>query len=241
MAQRFAWIMLSLGLVAGCQHQATSLDALPHPSFDPPNIRSQPAQREVVAMRPPPPVRPVRPAPPPVTNLPREWVPAAAARNWQWIVVHHSATATGGAAAFDRMHKAKGWDELGYHFVIGNNSDTADGQVEVGSRWTRQKWGAHTKTPDNRFNDYGIGICLVGNFDDTRPTAAQMRSLARLTGHLMRTYRIPADHVVGHRDCKSTDCPGRHVSLAEIRRLAAQYAGLDGDGPVRAAANISRP
>ena len=33
-----------------------------------------------------------------------------------------------------RMDQAKGWDELGYHFVIGNGTDTRDGQVEVGSR-----------------------------------------------------------------------------------------------------------
>ena len=60
------------------------------------------------------------------------WVPPVAARPWRWIVVHHSDTTTGGAAAFDKMHREKGWDELGYDFVIGNGSDTGDGQVEVG-------------------------------------------------------------------------------------------------------------
>ena len=32
---------------------------------------------------------------------------------------------------------------------IGNGSDTVDGQIEVGSRWVKQKVGAHAKTPDN--------------------------------------------------------------------------------------------
>jgi hypothetical protein len=100
-------------------------------------------------------------------------MPVGPANQWRWIVVHHSATVSGGAARFDKLHREKGWDELGYHFVIGNGTDTRDGQIEVGSRWVKQKRGAHTKTADNRFNDYGIGICLVGNFNYDRPTAEQ--------------------------------------------------------------------
>ena len=98
----------------------------------------------------------------PMTGVPVTWIPPVAPRQWKWIVIHHSATTTGGAAEFDKMHKAKGWDELGYDFVIGNGSDTGNGQIEVGPRWTKQKIGAHAKSSDNRFNEYGIGICLVG-------------------------------------------------------------------------------
>jgi 5-methylcytosine-specific restriction endonuclease McrA len=36
---------------------------------------------------------------------------------------------------FDRSHRDKGWDELGYHFVIGNGTSSGDGVVEVGTRW----------------------------------------------------------------------------------------------------------
>jgi N-acetyl-anhydromuramyl-L-alanine amidase AmpD len=159
-----------------------------------------------------------------------------ASRPWQWIVVHHSATPTGGAVAFDRMHKNNGWDELGYHFVIGNGTGSADGLVEVGSRWLKQKWGAHTRTPDQRYNNFGIGICLVGNFENTRPTPAQMQSLARLTAYLMKTYRIPADRILGHRDCKPTECPGHNVILADVRRLSlGALAELSGVGPLRTA------
>jgi hypothetical protein len=124
------------------------------------------------------------------------------------------------------MHKAKGWDELGYHFVIGNGTDTSDGQTEVGPRWPKQKWGAHAKTPDNRFNKYGIGICLVGNFDNERPTKAQVQSLSHLVAYLMKTYKIPADRVIGHGDTKATDCPGKNVHIADIRKMAAQFAGM---------------
>jgi N-acetyl-anhydromuramyl-L-alanine amidase AmpD len=106
---------------------------------------------------------------------------------------------------------------------------TRDGQIEVGPRWTKQKWGAHARTANQQYNNYGIGVCLVGNFDLDRPTSAQLRSVARLTAHLMRTYKIPASRVIGHGETKPTDCPGRHCSIAEVRRLAAQYA-IDVDG-----------
>jgi hypothetical protein len=156
------------------------------------------------------------------------WVPPVAPRAWRWIIVHHSATTTGGAAAFDKMHRAKGWDELGYDFVIGNGTDTPDGLIEVGPRWTKQKIGAHAKTPDNRYNEYGIGICLVGNFDVERPTPAQNRSLTRLIAYLMKTYQITPNNILGHRDTKSTDCPGRYVNMEVIRRQAAQLADMGG-------------
>jgi len=225
---KYALLLLSLLALVGCHAQTSMVQTLPPPSLNAPQI----AQRQgSVSPR-------VIPTPPPQSNrsttvagVPREWIPNASPRPWRWIVIHHSATPSGGAAAFDKMHRAKGWDELGYHFVIGNGTDTRDGQIEVGPRWPKQKWGAHAKTADNRYNDYGIGICLVGNFDVDRPTAAQMRSLSKLVAYLMRTYHIPADRVLGHGDTKPTDCPGHHMSVAAVRRMAAQVLA-DSGAPV---------
>ncbi|MBV8780617.1 MAG: N-acetylmuramoyl-L-alanine amidase, partial [Phycisphaerae bacterium] len=114
------------------------------------------------------------------------------------------------------------WDELGYHFVIGNGSGSGDGQVEVGPRWPIQKHGAHAKTPDNRYNDYGIGICLVGNFMETNPTPAQMHSLAKLVAFLEERYRIPSDSVIRHKDTKPTDCPGVNLNIGLVRTMATR-------------------
>ena len=99
-------------------------------------------------------------------------------QRWTTVVVHHSATDRGSASAFDRGHRGKGWDELGYHFVIGNGRGSGDGQIEVGSRWYKQKHGAHCKTPDNYFNEHGIGVCLVGDFTRS-PTHAATTCVAR--------------------------------------------------------------
>ncbi len=138
---------------------------------------------------------------------------------WKNIVVHHSATRKGGAKAFDRFHRKKGWDELGYHFVIGNGTDTRDGHIEVGSRWHSQKHGAHCKTPDNFYNDHGIGICLVGDFTKSRPTPAQMASLERLTRFLSQRCRIAPSRVTTHRNVThKTACPGHNFPITALRR-----------------------
>jgi hypothetical protein len=172
----------------------------------------------------------------PAMAVPADWIAPVAPRDWQWIIIHHSATTFGNAAIIDAWHRQKGWDELGYHFVVGNGSNSGNGQVEVGPRWIKQKWGAHTRTPDNRFNETGIGICVVGNFDFDHPTAAQMQSLARLVAYLMKTYKIPPERVIGHGQAKPTDCPGRFMNVLEVRRLALAILTAEAGG-VRKPAN----
>lgn len=211
-------ILVALLALTGCQSQQALDQAVPLPSLSGPVVtqptpQSSPAPAPSSAMK--------RVPPPAVTSgMPAGWVPPVAPRAWRYIVIHHSATPRGGARAFDQEHRRRGWDGLGYDFVIGNGTDTSDGQIEVGSRWTRQIQGAHAGVA--LYNEHGIGICLVGDFNIDRPTRAQINSLVRLVAYLMSTYHIPASSVLGHRDCKSTDCPGRHVSLPEIRRLANQ-------------------
>ncbi len=122
--------------------------------------------------------------------------PGKAERPWQYIVLHHSAGATGGYDQIDREHrKILGYEGCGYHFVIGNGTDTPDGQIEVGDRWADQKQGVHCrngKTP--AVNEYGIGICLVGNFDQAAPTPKQVAAAAALVSYLgdaLRDRRRP--------------------------------------------------
>jgi len=161
--------------------------------------------------------------PAPSHALASSWAPQAPVRGWKWIVVHHSDTSVGSAASFGRYHReVRHWSELGYHFVIDNGNGGRDGRVEIGGRWTHQREGAHAGVA--LYNDYGIGICLVGDFNTSRPTAAQLQSLAQLIAYLMRTYHIPADHVIGHRDIRKTDCPGRFLDISTIRQMAAHAA-----------------
>ncbi len=131
-------------------------------------------------------------------------------RHWKYIVIHHSASYKGSASSIDRYHREeKGWKNgLGYHFVIGNGRGSRDGQIEVGGRWNAQAKGAHAG--DDEYNEYGVGICLVGNFEINRPTRSQISSLVYLIKYLQKCCNIPKRKIIMHRDIKDTVCPGRH-------------------------------
>lgn len=200
--------MVFVAFLAGCAPKASApLGDLPH----------APLSTSAHVAKPSPPSPPYVPPPVHVAHqrsngsVPGAWVVSRPGQ-WRYIVIHHSATDNGNAAAFDAYHRdKKGWDELGYHFVIGNGNGAPDGRVEVGSRWPKQKWGAHCGgTPDNEYNKYGIGICVVGDFSRHMPSRGQLASLRKLTVYLAQTYNIPQKNIIGHRDAPNanTTCPG---------------------------------
>jgi N-acetyl-anhydromuramyl-L-alanine amidase AmpD len=72
-----------------------------------------------------------------------------------------------------------------------------------------------------------LGICLAGNFDIGKPTAAQMNSVKELCRWLCKKYGLdPLEKgvIVGHRDVNDTTCPGKNLykRLEEIRRFAGE-------------------
>jgi N-acetylmuramoyl-L-alanine amidase len=155
-------------------------------------------------------------------NIPSDWYPPLGLeRRWEAIIIHHSATRNGNSAIFDKQHREEHhWDGVAYDFVIGNGTDSGDGEVEVTFRWREQITGAHCKTPNNWGNEKGIGICLVGNFDYTYPTSRQMWSLTKLVRFLQNRYRIPKWRIYGHGTtpgARVTDCPGRLFPMAGFK------------------------
>jgi len=225
-----AGVVVMVGTVAGCGGPKR-LGGTPPPvtrddfTYDAVRVRSPSEVRPKVSRQPS-----RRDPMPRVVRLPEHdpaWEVAGWQRPWRWIVVHHSATHRGSAAQFDDWHRnGRHWDELGYHFVIGNGTGSADGEIEVGSRWPKQKHGAHCKVgQDETYNNYGIGICLVGNFEKHRPSQAQMASLARLVDYLAARYRISDARIIGHGDVDSTKCPGRYFPFDDLfRRLRRRRA-----------------
>ena len=160
----------------------------------------------------------------------RNWSVARLGSQWNYIVIHHSATDTGSAAAFDKEHRVvRRWEGLGYDFVIGNGAGSPDGAVEVGYRWREQKRGAHAG--NELMNIEGIGICLVGNFTKTRPSAAQMRSLSRLCNFLSNYCDIPRENYRLHGDVRQTACPGPLFprDFLAPQRSSRTYAGSPDD------------
>ena len=60
------------------------------------------------------------------------------------------------------------------------------------------------------------------------PAGGATDTTARLVAHMMKTYHISADRVIGHGDTKPTDCPGRNLRVAEVRRMATQFLVAEG-------------
>ena len=90
--------------------------------------------------------------------------------------------------------------DIAYHYII----DRA-GRVWQGRDIRYQ--GAHAKH-NNRHN---IGIMCLGNFELQEPSGLQVASLEALCRSLMQGYSIPPEKLYGHRELKSTACPGRNL------------------------------
>lgn len=128
------------------------------------------------------------------------------------IILHCSATKAGKdfhASDIRRWHLERGFNDIGYHFVV-----RLDGTVEQGRDINRV--GAHCLNHNRR----SIGICYVGGLDsagrpaDTR-TAAQRLALPALIRRLRRHH--PKASIHGHREFAAKACPCFN---------AAEYASL---------------
>src|SRR4029078_798906 len=112
------------------------------------------------------------------------WEPAVQSRPWTSIVIHHTASKRGSVESIHEAHlKRKDkdgnpWQGIGYHFVIGNGNGMTDGEIEPTFRWREQMQGGHAGS--GGYHEHGIGIALVGNFDEQPPTAAQLAAIKQL-------------------------------------------------------------
>jgi hypothetical protein len=145
-------------------------------------------------------------------------------RKYQWITVHHSAIE--GAAKLDgsldqttaairqvqNAHMNTGYGDIGYHFLIGPG-----GRIFAGRELRYQ--GGHVRGDDGtNLNPGNIGICVLGNFEQDKPTQAAVLALGKLVLGLRRHYEIPAARVRAHMDWKTTACPGKNL-LPYVERL----------------------
>jgi len=123
------------------------------------------------------------------------------------IFVHHSGgtdanpladTSEHTAKGMELWHLGKGWDGLGYHYVIHKNGDVWRGRPE-------HRNGAHAVG----YNTKSIGICLAGNFDATLPTQAQIESLKELMLEVKSRHDISA--IRPHRSVANKTCYGNRL------------------------------
>jgi LysM repeat protein len=143
---------------------------------------------------------------------------------WKYIVGHHSGIEQGNAKIYDRGHRERGMEHgLAYHFVIGNGRDSGDGQVEIGPRWVKQLRGGHVRRTE--VNDVGIGICVVGNFQNRRPSTRQMAAFTALVDHLGTEVVNNRWKFMVHRevDRNHTVCPGRNFPIRQMHDRFDRY------------------
>lgn len=116
------------------------------------------------------------------------------------IFIHCSDSPQGrgdGAKEIHSWHKQRGWDGIGYNYVI-----LEDGIIENGrpDYWTP----AHAKG----HNENSLAICLIGKTDFTEN---QFQSLAFLIDKKMRQYNIKKEDIKGHYEVSSKTCPNFDV------------------------------
>lgn len=92
------------------------------------------------------------------------------------------------------------WADIGYHFIID----------PMGRVWEgRPLWlqGAHVKD----HNPHNMGVMVMGNFEEHRPTGEALDALERFVASQMHRYRIPLSRVYTHQELMPTACPGRNL------------------------------
>ncbi|MGV8918397.1 MAG: N-acetylmuramoyl-L-alanine amidase [Pseudomonas sp.] len=134
------------------------------------------------------------------------------------LVVHCSATAPHddiGACDITQWHLQRGFDTIGYHYVIRRNGDIESGRAE-------SKIGAHVAG----HNANSIGVCMVGGVNDrNRPennfTEAQFATLQTLLAQLKQRY--PAARTVGHRDLSPDRNGDGRVTADEFVKVCPSF------------------
>ncbi len=132
------------------------------------------------------------------------------------IILHCSDSTFGNAEIIDGWHRERGWDCIGYHYVI-----CLDGKVEEGRGL--EEIGAHVKY----YNRTSIGICIIGRLLFTEVeamTAEQSESLMALLYHLKEMY--PTAIISGHyeHDKKKT-CP--NFCMSRFRKDFAKFKPMN--------------
>lgn len=157
------------------------------------------------------------------------------------IIIHHSAANTRSndfpaviRSIWDFHANTRGWDDIGYNWLIDANGVIYEGRGE-------ERLGAHFSC----MNEETVGICLIGNFEEDKPTEAALEALQQFvaweahkgsiditTKGYHASAQIELDFLAGHSDggasplaCSSTICPGENL-YNELPLLRSAIAAM---------------
>jgi len=140
-------------------------------------------------------------------------------------IVHHSAssnTAEDYVNAVRNIYlyhtEVNGWDDVGYNYLISADGTLFQGRDDLGLGEEDNIKGAHFCGK----NSGTMGVCLIGNFMETKPTDSSLATLRKLLSWKCFKSNIDASgqsrhpdmsspllsHIGGHRDGCATACPG---------------------------------
>ena len=142
-------------------------------------------------------------------------------RDIRKIIVHCTDSDWGNVAAIDYWHRQRGWDGIGYHFLITNAYPeyedlksrkpnlAYDGMILEGR--AVEKMGAHTRG----HNLDSIGIALVGKNVFSK---AQIYSLIKLVKLLINQFGLTINDVYGHYEFNPyKSCPNINMDYFRER------------------------
>jgi hypothetical protein len=133
--------------------------------------------------------------------------------NPQYLIIHHSA-----GSIYDTVDtirhfhvEKRGWVDIGYHKIIlhPNNPNI---------RFQNFKDLIKQGRPDSTngahcigYNVKSLGICVIGNCEESEPHDLQIQALKYLLKLLGNQYLISIDRIIGHKDVYATLCPGKFL------------------------------
>jgi len=152
--------------------------------------------------------------------------------------VHHTVNANDYSAAevpaiirsiYAYHVRSRGWRDIGYNYLVDRFGRIWEGRY---GGVDRNVVGAHTEN----YNGDSFGASAIGNFDIAAPPQAVVGAFGALMGWKLAINgvsasatnvkigrRVFASSIMGHRDTKSTACPGRYLyaRIPDIRKIAA--------------------
>ncbi len=152
-------------------------------------------------------------------------------------IIHHSAGSntrtdyTNVVRNIYLLHtQTNGWDDIGYNFLIAQDGSIYEGRDPQGAGDIDDIKGAHFCGK----NTGTMGICLLGNYEETLPKDTVLTSLKHLLVWKcdkdnidpLGSSRHPEansnylDHISGHQDGCATKCPGDSVypRISDLRK-----------------------
>ena len=104
------------------------------------------------------------------------------------------------------------WQEIGYHIVI----EYMNGGIVIKLGRSLESSGAHCTGQ----NGVAIGICVVGDFNETEPNAETYETLAEVIELLVKHNSVKLDKVYPHSFFATwKSCPGKKFLMSKLMAI----------------------